>query len=96
LNIALTIQEKLKDLRVERGLTKQKNHPSTTLDELHLIDSMIELLKSGKINNRMLCEMATHEDFKRLMRIWRFMWIALPEIFGMNIKRILTVLLKPM
>jgi transcriptional regulator with XRE-family HTH domain len=116
MNIALTIQEKLKDLRVERGLTlaelsaqtgisssalgkyeaddfkdispfslktlakfygvstdyllgltEQKNHPNTALDELHLSDDMIELLKSGKINNRLLCEVATHEGFKRLM-----------------------------
>jgi hypothetical protein len=29
-------------------------------------DDMIDLLKSGKINNRLLCEMATHEGFKRL------------------------------
>ena len=28
---------------------------------------MIELLKSGKINNRLLCEIATHEGFRKLM-----------------------------
>ena len=28
---------------------------------------MIELLKSGKINNRLLCEMAAHERFSRFM-----------------------------
>jgi hypothetical protein len=49
------------------SLTEQKNHPNTALDELHLSDDMIELLKSGKINNRLLCEVATHEGFKRLM-----------------------------
>lgn len=49
------------------GLTEQKNHPSATLSELHLSDSMIELLKSGKINNRLLCELAAHKDFTRLM-----------------------------
>ena len=30
-------------------------------------DSMVELLKSGRINNRLLCEIATHEDFVTLM-----------------------------
>ena len=28
---------------------------------------MVELLKSGRINNRLLCEIATHEDFIILM-----------------------------
>lgn len=28
---------------------------------------MIELLRSGKINNRLLCELATHPNFRRLM-----------------------------
>ena len=37
------------------------------LTELHLSDSMVELLKSGRINNRLLCEIATHEDFVTLM-----------------------------
>ena len=37
------------------------------LTELHLSDGMVELLKSGRINNRLLCEIATHEDFVTLM-----------------------------
>ena len=28
---------------------------------------MVTLLSSGKINNRLLCEIATHENFQRLM-----------------------------
>ena len=116
MQIKLTIQERLKDLRVERGLTLEqlaeqtglsksalgkyeaddfkdispfsivtlakfygvstdyllgmtetKNHPDTDLHDLHLSDDMIALLKSGKINNRLLCEMAAHKDFQRLM-----------------------------
>lgn len=116
MNSKLTIQERLKDLRVERkltleqlaevtglsraalgnyetndfkdispfsivrlaqfygvstdyllGLTEQKNHSSTELDALHLSDEMIELLQSGKINNRLLCEIVTHDNFRRLM-----------------------------
>ena len=30
-------------------------------------DSMIELLKSGRVDNSLLCELAVHPDFPRLM-----------------------------
>ena len=116
MNPKLTIQEKLKDLRVERhltleqlaeetgisksalgkyeaddfkdispfsivtlakyygvstdylmGMTETKNHPNTDIHDLHLSDDMIALLKSGKLNTRLLCEMALHKDFQRMM-----------------------------
>lgn len=116
MNVALTIQERLKDLRVEHGLTLEqleqrtgisksalgnyetedykdishtsivtlakfygvstdyllgltetKNHPNADLAELHLSDTMIELLRSRKINTRLLCEMAAHRDFVKLL-----------------------------
>ena len=112
----LSIQERLKDLRVERGLTLEqlaeqthlsksalgsyeaedfkdishyaliklakfygvttdyllglsqtKNHSNADLADLRLSDDMIELLKSGLIDNSLLCELATHPDFPRLM-----------------------------
>ena len=112
----LSIQERLKDLRVERGLTLEqlaeqthlsksalgsyegdkfkdishyalielakfyevtvdyllgrsqtKNHPNADLADLRLSDDMIELLKSGRVDNSLLCELATHPDFPRLM-----------------------------
>ena len=44
-----------------------KNHPNTELQALHLSDDMVTLLSSGKINNRLLCVIATHENFQRLM-----------------------------
>lgn len=49
------------------GLTEQKNHPNAELHELHLSDEMIALLKSGTVNNRLLCEVAAHKGFRRLM-----------------------------
>lgn len=49
------------------GLTENKNHPNTDLTNLHLSDDMIDLLLSGSINNRLLCEIATHDKFKELM-----------------------------
>ena len=112
----LSIQERLKDLRVERGLTLEqlaekthlsksalgsyegdnfkdishyalielakiyevtvdyllgrsqtKNHPNADLAELRLSNDMIELLKSGLIDNSLLCELVVHPDFPRLM-----------------------------
>ena len=106
----LSIQERLKDLRVERGLTLEqlaekthlsksalgsyegdnlkdishyalielakfyevtvdyllgrsqtRNHPNADLADLRLSDDMIELLKSGRVDNSL------HPDFPRLM-----------------------------
>ena len=33
----------------------------------HLNDEMVTLLKSGRINNRLLCELATHKDFIKFL-----------------------------
>ena len=112
----LSIQERLKDLRVERGLTLEqlaeqthlsksalgsyegddlkdishyaiiklakfygvtadylqgrsqaKNHSNADLADLRLSDDMIELPESGRVNNSLLCELAAHPDFPRLM-----------------------------
>ena len=49
------------------GVSEIKNHPDTDLADLYLSDEMLNVLKSGKINNRLLCEIATHEGFQRLM-----------------------------
>ena len=40
-----------------------REQANTPLTELHLSDEMIVLLKSGRINNRLLCKLATHRDF---------------------------------
>ena len=114
--MALTIQERLKDLRVERGLTleqlaeqthlsksalgsyeadeykdishyariklakfygvtadyllrltEKKNKPKADLEELRLSDDMIDLLKNGRIDTALFCELATHRDFVKLL-----------------------------
>ena len=108
----LSIQERLKDLRVERGLTLEqlaeeinlsksalgsyegdklkdishyaiiklakfygvtadyllglsqtRNHPNADLADLRLSNDMIELLKSGLIDNSLLCELVVHPNF---------------------------------
>lgn len=134
MNTVLTMQEKLKDLRTERGLTLEqleqqtgisksalgsyesadfkdishtsivmlakfygvsadyllgltetKNHPNADLNDLHLSDEMIMLLKSGGINIRLLCEMAAHPDFGKLLAD---MEIYVDGIAGMQIKNL--------
>ena len=49
------------------GLTETKNHPNADLADLRLSDDMIELLKSGRVDNSLLCELVVHPDFPRLM-----------------------------
>ena len=49
------------------GRSKTKNHPNAELADLRLSDDMIELLKSGLVNNSLLCELATHPAFPRFM-----------------------------
>ena len=49
------------------GLTEQKNHPDTTLAELHLSDDAIDVLRNANFNKRLLSEMLCHSDFQRMM-----------------------------
>lgn len=49
------------------GLSDMRNHPNADLNDLHLSDEMIDILKSGRLNNRLLCEMVTHEGFLRFL-----------------------------
>ena len=114
MEIKLTIQERLRDLRAERGLTleqlandthisrsslssyesnefkdispfaivtlaqfygvstdyllglsENKKHSDVDITSLHLNDEVLDLLRSGKINNRLLGEIILHKDFKR-------------------------------
>ena len=114
--MALSIQERLKDLRVERRLTLEqlaeqtglsksalgsyesddykdishhainklanfygvttdyllartetKNNPNVNIADLCLSDDMIELLKNKRIDTALLCELATHPDFVKLL-----------------------------
>ena len=114
--MSLTIQERIKDLRVERGLTlkelaeetglsssalgsyetdetkdishyaliklakfygvtsdyllglsEMKSHSNADLADLRLSDNMIDILKSDRIDNALLCELAAHPDFVKLL-----------------------------
>ena len=114
--MALSIQERIKDLRVERKLTLEqlaeqtglsrsalgsyesddfkdishyalnkladfydvsvdyllgrmetKKHPNADIAELHLSDAMIDLLKNDRIDAPLLCELAAHPEFVKLL-----------------------------
>ena len=49
------------------GLTETKNHPNADLADLRLSDEMIDLLKSVRIDTALLCELAEHTDFVKLL-----------------------------
>lgn len=49
------------------GTTEVREGSQTYIDELMLDDETIELLKSGRFNNRLLCEIIKHPDFIKLM-----------------------------
>ena len=49
------------------GLTENKTPTNADLADLHLNDDMIALLKSGMLNNRLLCELTGHPDFPKLL-----------------------------
>ena len=45
------------------GLTENATAPDADLRSLHIDDKTVDLLKSGSINNRLLCELIMHPDF---------------------------------
>ena len=49
------------------GLTETKSHSIADPAGLRLSDEMIDLLKSGRINTALLCELAVHPDFVKLL-----------------------------
>ena len=49
------------------GLSEMKNHPNADLADLRLSDEMIDLLKSGRIDNTCCVSWRRTRDFPRLM-----------------------------
>jgi DNA-binding helix-turn-helix protein len=49
------------------GNTEIREVSNRPIDKLMLDDETIELLKSGRFNNRLLCEIIKHPDFIKLM-----------------------------
>ena len=49
------------------GLTQNRDEVPASISELRIDDGTADVLKSGKVNNRLLCELVKHPDF------WKFM-----------------------
>jgi transcriptional regulator with XRE-family HTH domain len=49
------------------GITDNLTESETSIDELHLDDDTVRILKEKKINNRLLCEVIKHPSFGNLM-----------------------------
>jgi len=50
------------------GITDNLQHRNIEIDALSLSDSAIEVLKSKKLNNRMISDMLSHEGFQQSLR----------------------------
>lgn len=70
-------------------VTENKNHPDTELDALHLSDAVVDVLKTGRFNHRLLSELICHKDFRRFMLDAE---IYVDRIADMRIKDMNTVL----
>lgn len=49
------------------GLKEQKRIEDTPIENLHISDKMIELLKARKVDNLLLSEIVTHDNFLQFM-----------------------------
>ena len=49
------------------GMTENKKRPDAALADLHLSDGAVDVLRNGKFNHRLLCELMEHPGFARLM-----------------------------
>ena len=49
------------------GLTDNRQHRNVEIDTLRISDAAIEVLKEGKMNNRLISEILAHEDFFTLL-----------------------------
>ena len=49
------------------GLSENRNPVNAEIRDLHLQDKTIELLTSGKLNTRLICEMIEHDDFPKFL-----------------------------
>ena len=48
-------------------LTDNKKRPDASIQDLHLSDGAVDVLRNGKFNHRLLCELLEHPDFSRWM-----------------------------
>lgn len=66
------------------GLTDNRQLRHIEIDTLSLSDKAIETLKDEKLNNRLVSEIVSHDDFTRLMRaVWIYLGLN-QEIHGLT------------
>lgn len=49
------------------GLTNSLTQRNSSIDDLYLSDNAVEILKSRKVNNRLISELMSHSDFTQFM-----------------------------
>ena len=49
------------------GVTENKKRSDAVLSDLHLSDGAVDVLRNGRFNHRLLCEILEHPDFSRWM-----------------------------
>ena len=49
------------------GRTENRTGTRTEIEELHLDDEVIDILKNGRVNNRLLCDLIKDPDFLKLL-----------------------------
>ena len=48
-------------------MTENKKRPDAVLSDLYLSDGAVDVLRNGRFNHRLLCELIVHENFRRFM-----------------------------
>ena len=56
------------------GLTNNRRYENTPIEELHLSDEVVELLKSERFNNRLLCEIISMKNLRNCWQTQKSMW----------------------
>lgn len=56
------------------GLTNNRKYENTPIEELHLSDEVVELLKSERFNNRLLCEIISMKNSGNCWQTQKSMW----------------------
>ncbi len=71
------------------GLTENREQHTFAVDELGLDDNTVDLLKSGKLNVRLICEMLKHPEFVNFLSDLE---IYVDNLAGMQIRNMNTMI----
>ena len=74
------------------GLSENEEEGNTEISELKLDDETVSILKSGKVNNRIICEVIKHPNFWKLMSDMEIYIDSLAEMQIRNLNDYVTTL----